>query len=60
MRALDEGAQVVLAGRSSDPAPLAARAMRAQLAAGAGLVRRQDAGMRRRAGAAEGAGLPAT
>lgn len=31
MTALDEGAQVVLAGRSSDPAPFAATAMRAQL-----------------------------
>ena len=31
MRALDEGAQVVLAGRSSDPAPWAAAAIRAQL-----------------------------
>ena len=31
MRALDEGAQVVLGGRSSDPAPFAAVAMRAQL-----------------------------
>jgi len=31
MRALDQGAQVVLAGRSSDPAPWAAMAMRAQL-----------------------------
>lgn len=31
MRALDEGAEVVLAGRSSDPAPWAATAMRAQL-----------------------------
>lgn len=31
MRALDNGAQVVLAGRSSDPAPFAAVAMRAQL-----------------------------
>jgi len=31
MRALDAGAQVVLGGRSSDPAPFAATAMRAQL-----------------------------
>jgi Acyclic terpene utilisation family protein AtuA len=31
VKALDEGAQVVLAGRSSDPAPWAAAAMRAQL-----------------------------
>ncbi|MGQ0663046.1 MAG: acyclic terpene utilization AtuA family protein [Pseudomonadota bacterium] len=31
VRALDEGAQVVLAGRSSDPAPWAGSAMRAQL-----------------------------
>ncbi len=31
MRALDAGAQVVLGGRSSDPAPFAAAAMRAQL-----------------------------
>lgn len=31
MRALDEGAQIVLAGRSSDPAPWAASIMRAQL-----------------------------
>jgi hypothetical protein len=31
MRALDQGAQVVLGGRSSDPAPFAAHAMRAQL-----------------------------
>jgi hypothetical protein len=31
MRALDEGAEVVLAGRSSDPAPWAGCAMRAQL-----------------------------
>ncbi|WP_254452541.1 acyclic terpene utilization AtuA family protein [Roseicella sp. DB1501] len=31
MRALDEGAQVVLGGRSSDPAPFAAHALRAQL-----------------------------
>jgi len=31
VRALDEGAQVVLAGRSSDPAPWAGCAMRAQL-----------------------------
>ncbi len=31
MRALDEGAQIVLAGRSSDPAPWAGSAMRAQL-----------------------------
>ena len=31
MQALDEGAQVVLAGRSSDPAPWAACATRAQL-----------------------------
>ena len=31
VRALDEGAQVVLAGRSSDPAPWAAAAMRAGL-----------------------------
>lgn len=31
MRALDEGAQVVLAGRSSDPAPWAAATIRAQL-----------------------------
>ena len=31
MRALDEGADVVLAGRSSDPAPWAGSAMRAQL-----------------------------
>lgn len=31
MRALDQGAQVVLGGRSSDPAPFAAVAMRGQL-----------------------------
>lgn len=31
VKALDDGAQVVLAGRSSDPAPWAAAAMRAQL-----------------------------
>lgn len=31
IRALDEGAQVVLGGRSSDPAPFAAHALRAQL-----------------------------
>jgi hypothetical protein len=31
MAALDEGAQVILAGRSSDPAPWSAMAMRAQL-----------------------------
>lgn len=31
IRALDEGAQIVLGGRSSDPAPFAAVAMRAQL-----------------------------
>src|SRR3546814_20862952 len=31
MRALDNGAQIVLGGRSSDPAPFAAVAMRAQL-----------------------------
>lgn len=34
MQALDEGAQVVLAGRSSDPAPWAACATRAQLPPG--------------------------
>ncbi len=34
MRALDQGAQVVLGGRSSDPAPFAANAMRAQLPPG--------------------------
>ncbi len=34
MRALDAGAQVVLGGRSSDPAPFAAVAMRAQLPPG--------------------------
>ena len=47
-RALDDGAQVVLAGRSSDPAPWAAPAHARRHAARAGLVRRQDAGMRRR------------
>ncbi|MBV1800047.1 DUF1446 domain-containing protein [Siccirubricoccus sp. G192] len=31
MRALDQGAQIVLGGRSSDPAPFAANSMRAQL-----------------------------
>jgi hypothetical protein len=31
MKALDDGAQIVLAGRSSDPAPFAAAAMRAQM-----------------------------
>ena len=31
VKALDDGAQIVLAGRSSDPAPWAAAAMRAQL-----------------------------
>lgn len=31
MRALDAGAQIVLGGRSSDPAPFAATAMRAQM-----------------------------
>ncbi len=31
MRALDQGAQVVIGGRTSDPAPFAASAMRAQL-----------------------------
>jgi ribosome modulation factor len=34
MRALDQGAQVVIGGRSSDPAPFAANAMRAQLPPG--------------------------
>jgi len=33
VKALDDGAQIVLAGRSSDPAPWAAAAMRAQLPA---------------------------
>jgi hypothetical protein len=33
MKALDDGAQIVLAGRSTDPAPWAAAAMRAQLPA---------------------------
>lgn len=31
MRALDQGAQIVIGGRSSDPAPFAATAMRAQM-----------------------------
>jgi hypothetical protein len=31
VRALDDGAQIVLAGRSTDPAPFAAAAMRAQM-----------------------------
>ena len=31
MRALDEGAQIVIGGRSSDPAPFAATAIRAQM-----------------------------
>ncbi len=61
-RALDNGAQVILAGCSSDPAQWAAPAMRAGIPpamawyAGHGLVCRQDAGMRRRANRAEGAG----
>ena len=33
IRALDQGAQIVLGGRTSDPAPFAANAMRAQLPA---------------------------
>ena len=47
--ALDAGAQIVLAGRASDPAPWAAAVTRAQLPPAPGLVRRQDAGMRRHA-----------
>ena len=45
-QALDDGAQVILAGRASDPAPWAACATRAQLPPAPRLVRRQDARVR--------------